>query len=59
MHLFQAIRTDSLYVSIGDHNVSKKDRYERIIKADKVFIHRNFQASNFENDIGIPTNLHA
>ena len=59
MHLFQAIRTDSLYVSIGDHNVSKKDRYERIIKAGKVYIHRNFQASNFENDIGIPTNLHA
>ena len=59
MPLFQVIQTDSLYVSIGDHNVSKKDRYERIIKADKVFIHRNFQASNFENDIGMPTNLRA
>jgi len=52
-HCVAAIKADSLYVSIGDHNVSKKDRYERIIKAGKVYIHRNFQASNFENDIAI------
>jgi len=52
-HCVAAIRTESLYVSIGDHNMRKKDKYERVIQADKVFIHNNFQASNFENDIAI------
>jgi len=52
-HCVAAIRPESLYVSIGDHNVSQKDKYERVIKAANVYIHKHFQASNFENDIAI------
>jgi len=52
-HCVAAVRTRSLYVSVGDHNVSKKDKYERVIKAEKIIIHKDFDASNFENDIAI------
>jgi len=52
-HCVVAVRTQSLFVSIGDHTVSKKDTYERVIQADKIIIHEDFDGSNFENDIAI------
>ena len=52
MFFIQAIREEALYVSIGDHNVAKKDEFERVIRAKKINIHKQFHANDFENDIG-------
>jgi len=52
-HCVDYVSLERLYVSIGDHDSKKKDRYEEIIPASEIILHKDFNPSNFENDIAI------
>ena len=47
------VKIKRLYVSIGDHDTSKRDEHERIIQAEKIIIHLEYNPNNFRNDIGM------
>ena len=40
-------------MSIGDHDTSKRDEHERVIQAEKIIIHLEYNPNNFRNDIGM------
>ena len=40
-------------MSIGDHDTSKRDDHERVIQAEKIIIHLEYNPNNFQNDIGM------
>lgn len=47
------VKIKRLYVSIGDHDTSKRDDHERVIQAEKIIIHLEYNPNNFQNDIGM------
>ena len=49
------VKIKRLYVSIGDYDTKKRDDHERIILAEKIIIHLDYNPNNFHNDIGIIT----
>ena len=54
-HCVVDVKIKRLYVSVGDHDTSKQDKHERIIAAEKIIIHLEYNPNNFLNDIGMIT----
>ena len=51
-HCVENVKIRRLYVSMGDHDSTSRDPYERIIQAEKIIIHIGYNPNNFHNDIG-------
>merc|ERR1712115_526819 len=52
-HCLDDKSAESVFVSMGDHDETKKEIHEQIIQGDKIFIHEAFNVRNIKNDIAI------